>query len=102
MEGWWRLGRSGEVEPFASQPPPTSRTTSNLPNLLSPSIIRNARAPVHTSAPIRPTRRGAPVVPALARAPRVHGPGRLAQASLRDRDPPAQRHGGAAHGSGAE
>src|SRR2546429_5453132 len=72
------------------------------PPLASPtlSIIRNV--PLRAAAAIRPPRRGAPVVPALARARRVHGPGRLAQASLRDRDPPAQRHGGAAPGPGAE
>src|SRR2546427_5111569 len=88
------VGEVGEVRGgWAAdvEPPLTS------PNL---SIIRNV--PLRAAAAIRPTRRGAPIVPALARARRVHGPGRLAQASLRDRDPPAQRHGGAAPWAGGE
>src|SRR2546427_2461845 len=72
-------------------PPPTS---TNLP------IIRNV--PLRASAPIRPARRRAPALPALARAWRFHGPGRLAETAVRDRDPPAQRHGRAAHGPGAQ
>src|SRR3989454_4477212 len=74
------------------------------PPLPSPvlSIIRNARAPLRASAAIRPARRRALTVPALARARRVYGSGGLTQAAVRDRDPPAQRHGRAAHGPGAE
>src|SRR5260221_12112124 len=75
------------------EPPPTS---TNL------SIIRNGRVPLRAAAAVRPPRRRAPAVPALARARRVHGPGGLTEVSVRDRDPPTQRHGRAAHRPGAE
>src|SRR5438093_13575403 len=60
------------------EPPLTSQTSSNLPK---PVYYRNV--PLRAAAAIRPTRRGTPVVRALARARRVYGPGPLAQASLR-------------------
>src|SRR2546425_394994 len=66
-------------------------------------IIRNGeQAEVRAPAPVQPSRRRAPALPALARQRRVHGPRRFAQGAVRDRDPAAQRHGGAAHGTRAQ
>src|SRR3989454_9311551 len=66
-------------------------------------IIRNGeQAQVRAPAPVQPSRRRAPALPALARQRRVHGPRRFAQGAVRDRDPAAQRHGGAAHGTRAQ
>src|SRR3989442_9670015 len=62
-------------------------------------IIRNGeQAQVRAPAPVQPSRRRAPALPALARQRRVHGPRRFAQGAVRDRDPAAQRHGGGGPG----
>src|SRR2546426_9253831 len=97
-EGWWRTVEVVEVLSIFSStnlhsPPPTS---TNL------SIIRNDRDALRAPPPVRPARRRAPPLPAVARARRVHGSGGLAEAGLCDRDPPAQRDGRAAHGPGAQ
>src|SRR3989442_1382964 len=66
-------------------------------------IIRNGeQAQVRAPAPVQPSRRRAPALPALARQRRVHGPRRFAQGTVRHRDPAAQRDGGAAHGTRAQ
>ena len=78
------------------QPPPSS---TNLHNL---SIIRNDRHALRASPPVRSACRRAPSIRAVARGGRLHGPRGFGQAPVCDRDPAAQRHGGAAHGPGPE
>src|SRR5256885_8476415 len=63
-------------------------------------IIRNGeQAQVRAPAPVQPSRRRAPALPALAPQRRVHGPRRFAQGTVRNRDPPAPPDGGAAPGA---
>src|SRR2546427_2286503 len=85
-----------EVLPILSptnlhSPPPTS---TNL------SIIRNDRDALRAPPPVRPARRRAPPLPAVARARRVHGSGGLAPTRLCDRGPPPPPDGPAAQWAG--
>src|SRR2546428_6321247 len=65
-------------------PPPTS---TNL------SIIRNDRDALRAPPPVRPARRRAPPLPAVARARRVHGSGGLAGGGPFGRGPPPPHDG---------
>src|SRR5438093_1516950 len=72
---------SSGIGGYSSKP----RHGRTVGTLRAPSIIRNGeQAQVRAPAPVQPSRRRAPALPALARQRRVHGPRRFAQGTVRE------------------